>query len=252
MNTRKHNMLTDKRVVITGGATGIGKATAIYFASLGATIVLGDNNTDGGNKTVEYIRELGGTASFFPLNVAEETSVRTFTLSAENILGGIDILVASAGIFRESLTPVEDVDEISWDLVTDVNLKGSFLTVKHVIPSMRRNKGGVIILIASGAGVSGPSSSVPYGSSKGGVHGLSLTLAPKLANDNIRVHDVCPGNINTPLKLDAIDDQVSKIGNDARKNDQIAGLGDPTGIAKIVAFLASDDASYIRGSIFTR
>ena len=82
MNTRKHNMLTDKRVVITGAATGIGKATAIYFASLGATLVLGDNNTDGGNKTVEYIRELGGTASFFPLNVAEETSVRKFTLSA--------------------------------------------------------------------------------------------------------------------------------------------------------------------------
>ena len=245
-------MLTDKRVVITGGATGIGKATAIHFAKLGATLVLGDNNEEGGNHTVEYIQEQGGTASFLPLNVSKEASVREFALSAENILGRVDILIASAGVFREALTPVEDVDERSWDFVTDVNLKGSFLTVKHIIPSMRRNKGGVIILIASGAGVSGPSSSVPYGSSKGGLHGLSLTLAPKLAPDNIRVHDVCPSNINTPLKLGIIDEQVSRIGDEARKDDQIAGLGDPTGIAKVVAFLASDDASYVRGSIFTR
>jgi NAD(P)-dependent dehydrogenase (short-subunit alcohol dehydrogenase family) len=244
--------LKDKAIVITGGATGIGRASAVACAQEGAKLVIADVNVAEAKKTVAMVQKVGGQAHFVLTDVSVEAQVAKLMEEAERRLGRIDVLVTAAGVLKASLTPVDEVGEEAWDQVIDVNLKGSFLAAKHAVPAMRRVGMGVIIMIASGAGVHGPSSSVPYGASKGGVHGLAMTLAARLTDDNIRVIDICPGNINTPLKVGAIQQQVQRIGKAARAEEQMAELGDPQGVARIIAFLASDEADYLRGTLFTR
>lgn len=243
--------LKDKTIVITGGATGIGSATAIYCAKHGARIVIGDLNIDEGNKTVESIIESGGEAYYLPLDISQEDKVHNFMTSSEKTLGHIDVLINSAGILQGSLVPIEEFDLSVWDSVININQKGTFLAVKHVVPIMKKTGKGVILLIASGAGVAGGSSSLAYGSSKGGVHGLRMSLESQLKEHNIRIHDVCPSSINTPLKLGVIKQQVARIGKAANEKRQIASLGSAEGVGKILAFLASDDADYVKGTIFT-
>ena len=132
-----------------------------------------------------------------------------------------------------------------------MNLRGSYLTAKHVVPAIRKAGGGVIVMIASGAGVSDGSSMMAYGASKGGVNGLGMTLARHLERDRIRVNVVCPGNVDTPMKVDIIEQQVEAIGAEARRDEQLAGLADPAGVASIIAFLLSRDADLLRGAVFT-
>jgi NAD(P)-dependent dehydrogenase (short-subunit alcohol dehydrogenase family) len=168
----------------------------------------------------------------------------------ETALGRIDGLIAAAGILEGILVPIDLFDESTWDRVIDVNLKGCFWAARYAVPAMERAGGGVIVLISSGAGVRGGSSSVAYGSSKGGVHGLSLVLAAQLEPRNVRVHAVCPGNINTPLKMRVVEKQTSASGRPLEKAR--SGLGGPEGVGKILAFLVSDEADYVRGTIFTR
>ncbi|MGH2371212.1 MAG: SDR family oxidoreductase, partial [Chloroflexota bacterium] len=129
-----------------------------------------------------------------------------------------------------------------------------FRAVKHAVPVMRRGGGGVVILIASGAGVRGPSGSLAYGASKGGVHGLALTLEARLAPHGIRVHDVCPGNLDTVLKREAEAEIRRRSGRDAAERvvPSSSRLGDPAGVAALLTLLASDASRYLRGTLFTR
>ncbi len=131
-------------------------------------------------------------------------------------------------------------------------MRGTFLTVKHAVPHLKRSGGGVILCISSGAGVRGPSSSIAYGTSKAGVHGFVMTLQPRLEPQGIRVHAICPGSINTVLKRENVADGARAAGRDVAQALAAAALGDPMGVAKVLAFLASDDAEYVRGTIFTR
>jgi NAD(P)-dependent dehydrogenase (short-subunit alcohol dehydrogenase family) len=147
------------------------------------------------------------------------------------------------------------VDELTtdgWDRTIDVNLRGTFLSAKHAVPALRRAGGGVIVLIASGTGVSEASSMVAYGASKGGVNGLGMTLEAALAPDGIRVNVLCPGNIATPLKLRIVEEQAGVRGDEYLLEEQIARLGDPEGMARVLGFLVSDAADYVRGAVFTR
>ena len=164
----------------------------------------------------------------------------------------LDVLVCCAGILRGAFAPVEELAEATFDSVIDVNLKGTFLCVKHAVPWMKRAGGGVIICVASGAGVKGGSSSVAYGSSKGAVHGLAMTLEPKLAPLGIRVNDVCPGAIDTDMKRENVADAARAAGKPVDRALAGANLGDPMGVARILAFLASPDADFVRGTVFTR
>jgi NAD(P)-dependent dehydrogenase (short-subunit alcohol dehydrogenase family) len=144
------------------------------------------------------------------------------------------------------------MDEATFGDVLDVNLKGIFFCVKAAVLWMRQTGGGVVLLLASGAGVNRPSSSVAYGSSKGGVHGLALTLAPKLEAQGIRVHDICPGSIDTAMMRHVIIEGAVAAGRSPEQALAEALLGDPTGVARVLAFLASLDADYVRGTVFTR
>lgn len=244
--------LEGKKILISGGATGIGAAAAIYCASEGAQVVIADVNTTDAEIVIDHVKANGGTATFVKTDVSDENQVKSLVAEAENAMGSINGLVTAAGIATDSLTSIDEVALESWERLMGINMRGSFLTAKHTVPAMRRSGGGVIIMIASGAGVSAASSSVPYGASKGGVNGMAMTLAPALARDKIRVNALCPGNISTPLKLGIIDQQVDMVGEAANKDQQVAGLGTPEGVAKVLGLLLSDEAAYIRGPVFTR
>lgn len=242
--------LKNKNIVVTGGASGIGQAAARCCAREGARVAVVDLDGAGVERTVREIENAGGNAAGYHADIKEETQVRALFENIGNAFGHIDGLINAAGILEGALVPIDEFDEFTWDRVIDINLKGSFLVSKYTVPLMEKTGKGVIVLIASGAGVKGGSSSVAYGSSKGGVHGLSLVLAAQLSNRNIRVHGVCPGGIETPLKMRVVQKQADASGRDISK--MAAGLGDPEGVGKILSFLVSDEADYLRGSIFTR
>ncbi|MDE2889065.1 MAG: SDR family NAD(P)-dependent oxidoreductase [Gemmatimonadota bacterium] len=242
--------LKRKVVLITGGASGIGRAAAVCCAQAGARVAVADCDRDGVAATIREIEGSGGEARGFEVDVRAEGEVRTMVDSAARAFGRIDGLIHSAGILEGALVPVDLFEADTWDRVLDVNLKGSFLLCKHVTPVLERSDRGVIVLVSSGAGVRGGSSSAAYGSSKGGVHGLSLVLAPQLASRGIRVNALCPGSLDTPLKMEVLRKQADREGRCLET--MRAGLGKPEGVGRVLAFLVSDDADYVRGTVFTR
>ena len=244
--------LSGKRVLVTGASTGIGRATAIRIASEGGRVALFDVNDSDAESTLSTILDSGGDARYWRVDVTDEGEVSGGVDEAANWLGGgIDVLAHLAGILKGSGLEVTDVDESIWDPVIEVNLKGSYIVVKHVARHMIPMQSGVIILTSSGAGVIGGSSSVAYGASKGGTHGLAMTLDTHLSRHGIRVNDVLPGNLETPLKIGATEEQLANTGDRERYDDIMAGLSSPGGVAAVIAFLASDDADYVRGSVRT-
>ncbi len=243
--------LDGKGVLIAGGATGIGRATALRCAEEGAVVCIGDINYGEGMETVGLVRSSGGTAHFLEVDVSRDEDAARLAAFAERSMDGIDALITAAGVFRGTLVPVDELEAEVWDTVLDVNLRGAFLAVKHSVPAMKRGGGGVVLLIASVGGVTGGSSSVAYGASKGGVHGLAMTLQSQLELHGIRVNGLCPGNIATPLMDRALRDMVS-AGQGDLVEERKARLANPDGVARVLAFLVSDDADYVRGTVFTR
>ena len=245
--------LDNKVAVITGGSTGIGAATAIEYAKAGANVVFGDINEEDAEKTLRTIVESGGAAKFQRTDVTVETEVADLMETADTAFGGIDVLVTSAGILQGPSVRIDDFEAATFDSVIDVNLKGTFYALKHAVPIMQKGDGGVILCIASGAGIRGGSSSVAYASSKGGVNGLVMTVENQVGS-GIRMHTICPGGLATPLKLGQIAESAKRDGQDpdAAVANARNSLGDPAGVARILTFLVSDAGSYIRGQIFTR
>ena len=242
--------LEEKVILVTGGASGIGRAASLCCARAGALVAAADCDSDGVAATVREIDRSGGEARGFQVDVRIEGEVRAMVDDVARAFGRIDGLIHSAGILEGALVPVDQFEAAAWDRVMDVNLKGSFLLCKYVAPVLERSGGGVLVLVSSGAGVRGSSSSVAYGSSKGGVHGLSLVLAQQLASRGIRVNALCPGSLETPLKMGVLKKQAELEGR--RLEEMRAGLGKPEGVGKVLAFLVSDDADYVRGTVFTR
>jgi len=245
-------LLQTKRVLITGGATGIGRAAVKRCTEEGAQVVFGDINAKAGEELAFALNENGKPVFFLETDVTISDSCSSLVDRAHKLMGGIDCLLTAAAIARGALTPIDEFPDEEWLGHLNVNLTGTYYIAKRVVKVMRENGGGVIILIASGAGVTGPSSIVPYGATKGGVNGLGMTLAKQLEPDNVRVNVLCPGNIDTPLKLGIINEQVEKIGGRAQGDTQFSGLGTPEGVSSVIAFLLSNQADYVRGNIFTR
>lgn len=238
--------------VMTGGARGIGAATASVFAEQGAHVVVGDLLEAEGQATIAAIRQAGGEAIFVRTDVTREEDCAHLMDTAVEHYGGLDVLACCAGILRGSYASVEELDEATFRAVLDVNLVGTYLCVRHAVPHMQRAGKGVILLIASGAGVNRPSSSFAYGSSKGGVHGLALTLEARLAPLGIRVYDICPSVIDTQMMRSVIATGARISGRSEEEALAATPFGDPRGVARVLAFLASPDADYVRGTIFTR
>ena len=245
MGSSPDGMALGKRLLLTGGATGIGRAVATACAPP-SPVVVADVNAADAEQTVAAIKAAGGTADFVRCDVTSEEAVRALITTACELMGGIDGLVTAAGVLQAAAVPVEEIDPVDWTRTLEVNVHGSFYCVKHALPALRRSAAGVVIMVGSGAGITSGSSSVPYATSKGGVYGLSKALAPRLERDGIRLNLLLPGSVDTPLKRRA-EEAMDAIGEG--RNPVLA---EPAGVARVVRFLLSDEAAYVRGEVFTR
>ncbi|HIF70992.1 MAG TPA: SDR family oxidoreductase [Dehalococcoidia bacterium] len=244
--------LSGKRIIITGAATGIGRSTALRVSAAGAKIAAFDVNDDDAALTMSDIHESGGDARYWHVDVRDETAVAGAVAAAESWLGGVDVLIHVAGVLQGAGVDLFELPEATWDTVLDINLRGSFTISKYVSGVMKKQGAGVIILTASGAGVMGGSSSFAYGSSKGGVHGLALVMEANLTKYGIRVNDVLPGAVDTPLKVANVEDMHEACGRAGNLEEKISALVSPDEISKVYAFLASDEANMVKGSVRTR
>ena len=248
--------LTGKRIIITGAATGIGRSTAILAARCGAqAITIFDVDDTAAQEIAITINAEAGSpiAKCWHVDVADRPSVEGSTAAAVQWMGGVDVLLHFAGIMDGAYTPIESFEEATWDRVIDINLRGTYLIAKECVTYMNdQPNGGVIITTASGAGVIGGSSSYAYGASKGAVHGFTMVMQRHIDMSKIRVQDIAPGRVRTPLVLENLRQQLEITGDQARYDAEITSLIDPDDVAKIAVFMASDEAKAMRGPVFTR
>ncbi len=239
--------LQNKTILIVGGATGIGQAAAILCAERGATVIVADFNEAEGKATASTTQ-----GSFIRVDVTDEASVIAMCQEIEQSHGKLDGLIQTAGILKGAYVELENFDLATFRQVLDVNTVGSFLCAKYAKPLLQRGNKPVIILISSPAAY-GVSSSYAYAVSKGGVSALGTTMAGKLAPEGIRVNTVLPGGINTFMKRSVIEADAIRQGQDPQAAlAATTGLGEPMGVAKVLAFLVSDEAEYVRGAVNTR
>ncbi len=238
----------DKVAIITGSGSGIGRATSQLFAEEGAKVVVADINLEGANETVRLIRETGGEAVSVEGDVSKETGAHKIADAALAAFGKIDILINNAAAFV--FGRVEDVTEEDWDRVLGTNVKGLAFCVKAVLPAMKSGGGGAIVNIASISALIAQADYVPYNTSKSAVLNFTRCLAMDLASFNIRVNAVCPGVIHTPA-LEGVMKTMNFTLEDANeywgKSCFLKRLGQPREIARVILFLASDDASFVTG-----
>ncbi len=234
--------LANRTALVTGAAQGIGKAIATRLAEAGARVAIADLNVGEARKTA---REIGAGALALPLDVARADSVQNAIDACLNTWGHIDILVNNAGIVGRDV-PVKDLTEQDWDRVLAVNLKGTFLCSRAVLPSMLKQKKGTIVSVASISGKEGNPSMAPYSVSKAGIICFTKALAKEHLRDNIRVNCVSPALIETPLLA-----HVEPVQRDYMTSKIPLGrLGQPEEVAAVVHFLASDDASFVTGQCY--
>jgi len=240
-----------KVILITGAAQGIGEATARLCAERGARIILADVKADKGQGAAAAIRDAGGDATFYAVDVRDQTQVQALFEKVRASHGRLDVFIGAAGVLQGQYLQPEEFPPELFEFVMDVNVKGMFLTTKYATPLLAESK-GVMILIASGAGVTGGSSSIAYGTSKGAVNGLGMTLENHLRPRGIRVNVVCPGGIATEMKLGVIKTEAERSGRNFEEAVANSHLGEPAGVARLLAFLASDEADYVRQRMWTR
>jgi NAD(P)-dependent dehydrogenase (short-subunit alcohol dehydrogenase family) len=195
--------LDNKVAVITGAASGIGRATAIRFAQEGAAIVIGDLNADGGESAVRDCRENGGRAVFQKCNVESDSEIKTLVERAMREYGRLDVMYNNAGL-TGAIGTLEEIAVEHWDRTMSILLRAVFLGMKYAVPEIRKGGGGSIISTASVAGLSGRFLLHPYSAAKAAVIHLTRTAALELGKDKIRVNCICPGLINTPMIHDAV------------------------------------------------
>ncbi len=244
------NTLANKVALITGGASGIGRATAVLFAHEGATVAIVDINAEQGQSTVAEIATGGGKAIFIPCNVARADECQAAVQKTVATFGGLHILFNNAGIVRRA--NVINTTEEEWDRVMAVNVKSIFLMSKFSIPHMEKAGGGSIINTSSGWGLKGGMDAVSYCASKGAVTNMTRAMALDHGKHNIRVNAICPGDTDTPM----LREEARQLGQseeyfmEQAANRPLQRYAQPIEIAQAVLYLASDAASYITGTAF--
>src|SRR5690625_791429 len=236
----------NKVIVVTGGASGLGRETSLLLAKHGAKVVLTDIQNEKGEALAEEINQSGGEAKFWNLDVINEEQIEKVFAEIVKEFGSLDGLVNNAGIAGAD-KPSTEVTEKEWDDVMDINVKGVFLCTKHAVPHMKKSGKGSIVNISSIYGIVGAADLPPYHASKGAVRLMSKTDAIQYAKDNIRVNSVHPGFVWTPL--------VEKLGKENpgyRKHldslHPIGHIGEPIDIAYGILYLISDESKFTTGS----
>jgi len=241
--------LKGKRALITGGASGIGRAIGLAFARAGASAILADIDESGLVTAVDEISRAGGRGLYAHCDVTRASDCRSAVDLAITSFGGLEILVNSAGIIRRA--SVVDTTEDEWDRVMAVNVKSIFLLSKHAVPVMARSGGGAIINISSGWGLRGGLNAASYCASKGAVVTLTKAMALDHAAQNIRVNCICPGDTDTPmLRQEAaqLGEPLDGFLQEAARRP-LGRIGTPEDIANAALYLASHAASFVTGSI---
>ncbi|MCX5097140.1 glucose 1-dehydrogenase [Streptomyces sp. NBC_00365] len=239
------NRFHNKTVLITGAAGGMGASHARGFLGEGADVVVTDIREDRGRILV---KELGERAHFIRLDVTEEADWAAAVQETESRFGPVSVLVNNAGVLSPSAL-IEDGDLADWQHVIDVNLTGTYLGIRAVVPSLRRAGGGAIVNIASTSGHVGTALISPYVASKWGVRGLTRTAAIELGRDGIRVNSINPGVVNTPLITEPLHPGAAPVSDYYSPEPfAIKRLADPQDITNLLLFLASDEASFVTGS----
>jgi len=246
--------LQDKVAIVTGGASGIGRAIALRYATEGARVVIADVNVAGGEETVRSIRDGGGEASFIECNVGDHDAAKAMVEQSASDSGRLDILVNVAGVGGGGKR-LEDIEPEDFRRVIDINLMGPYYTSKYAIPHMRAAGGGAIIHISSVYGIIAAPNVAPYAASKGGLIMLTKQMAVDYARENIRVNAICPGYVDTDLggrraRMSPEDAAKAHALRESKAAMQPIGRqAQPDEMAGMAVFLASDDASFCSGSI---
>lgn len=233
--------LTDKVAIITGAASGIGLACAQRFAAEGAVVVGLDRQT---SDDWQSVVDAAPAARFHQADVTDAKAQQAVAAETAREFGRIDILVTAAGVGDGG--PVGMVEEEAWDRVIDINLKGTFLSIKSVIDTMSAQRSGSIITVASVEGLNGTEGGSSYNASKGGVVLLTKNVAIDYGRLGIRCNTICPGFIDTPLLHDVMD-AMPEFKADVVRESKMGRMGKPEEIAGAAYFLASDDSSYVTG-----
>jgi len=236
-------MFEGKIAVVTGAARGIGQAIAFDLAAKGAGVVVCDIKEEWLAETADGIRKLGSEAWSRELDVTNTEAVQNVFSEIAEATGRIDILVNNAGITRDGL--LMRMSEEDWDAVLTVNLKGTFACTKAVTRTMMKQRSGAIVNIASVIGLMGNAGQANYAASKGGVISFTKSVAKEFASRNIRVNAVAPGFIASKM-TDALSDEVR---NKMLDVIPLSRFGQPEDVARVVSFLAGDDAAYITGEV---
>jgi NAD(P)-dependent dehydrogenase (short-subunit alcohol dehydrogenase family) len=239
--------LSGQTAIITGGASGIGAASARMFVEEGARVLIADMRSEPGE---ELANELGTAAAFCRVDVSREADIQAAVEDALARWGRLDCIFNNAG-FGGALGPIESTTVEEFDITFDVLLKGVFLGIKHAAPVMRRQGGGSIISTASVAGLKTGESPHLYSVAKAAVIHLTKSVALELGEDNIRVNCICPGIVATPLaagRPDAPQDQLDRLSHSMRNAQALGRTGVPDDIARAAIWLASEESSWVTGT----
>lgn len=238
-------ILDNKVALVTGAASGIGRQSALAFARAGAKVVVSDITVDGGEETVDMIKNAGGEAFFVKADVSNQADVQALVDKTVETYGRLDCAHNNAGI-EGILGPCMDCTEENWDRTIAINLTGVFYCCKAELAQMLKQGGGAIVNTASVAGLVGFAGIPAYTASKHGVNGLTKQIALDYAKENIRINSVCPGVIQTPMidRFTGGDPEAIKA---FTATEPVGRLGQPEEIAAAVVWLCTDEASFVTG-----
>ncbi len=238
--------MTGKVVLVTGGSTGIGFATAIRFVQAGAKVAIASSNATKGEAALFQLREISADAIYVQADISQAEQVENLIKTVIDTFGQLNFAVNNAGI--ELMSPTHETGEEDWDRVIDINLKGIWLSMKYEVPQMLQNGGGAIVNISSTAGDKAFAGMSAYVSSKHGVNGISQVAALEYSEHGVRVNVVSPGPIATPM-MDRVKSYVPNVDEMFAESTALKRVGQPEEIANAVFWLCSDEASYVTGAI---
>ena len=243
------DVFRDKVALVTGGSSGIGRATSLAFARQGARVAIADREPTGAAETARMIEDIGGSATVFEIDVTKAAEVASLVERVVQTYGRLDCAFNNAGIGGE-VAKTADYPEEEWDRTIDVNLKGVWLCMKYEIPVMENQGSGAIVNTASIYGLAGAAGYIAYNAAKHGVVGITRTAALEYATAGIRINAVCPGYIRTPMTQPGIDANP-EFERKMVSQTPMGRMGMPEEIAEAVVWLCSDAASFVTGHTMT-